>query len=245
MTTTPGAPSPPDESSPIAPVWHTVAVLVFLFAIAGLSAWRGSLAPVGNVSGNARLLSYAVVVAWEWLTVAFIAWGVRRRGYSLSAMIKGQWPRAGAFFRDLGISLAFLIGSNLILSLIQLALKSRANQAVRNLLPETGVEMAVWVLVAATAGFCEETIFRGYLQQQIGRFTHSAAAGIVFQAVVFGICHGYQGAKQMITISVYGGLFGLLALRMNSLRPGMLAHFIQDSAGGLALRWALKKMGRG
>jgi CAAX protease family protein len=245
MSTPPRAPSPHEETGLIAPSWHTATVIVFLLGIAGLSAWRGSLSPVGNVSGHARLANYAVVFVWEWLTVAFIAWGVRRRNFSLSSMISGSWPRAAAFFRDLGISILFLIGSNLVLGIIQFALKSRPNQAVRNLLPETPAEMVAWIFLAATAGFCEETIFRGYLQQQLGRMTRNATVGLVLQAVVFGICHGYQGIKQMITISVYGALFGLLAVRMRTLRPGMLAHFIQDSAGGLTLRWAFKKMGGG
>ncbi len=245
MTTAPGAPSSSEETALIAPAWHTAVVLVSLFAVAGLSAWRGALSPVGNVSGHARLANYGVVLVWEWLTVAFIAWGVRRRGYSLSSIISGSWPRASAFFRDLGFAILFLIGSNLILGLIQFALKSKMNQAVRNLLPETPLEMVAWIFLAATAGFCEETIFRGYLQQQFGRMTRNASAGLVLQAVIFGFCHGYQGIKPMVTISVYGALFGLLAMRMKSLRPGMLAHFIQDGASGLILRQVLKKLPAG
>jgi len=245
MTTAPGTPSSSEDTGLIAPAWHTAVVLVILLAVAGLSAWRMAMSPVGNMSGHTRLANYGVVVVWEWLTVAFIAWGVRRRSFSLSSMIRGSWPRASAFFRDLGIGIVFLLGSNLILSLIQIALKAQPNQAVRNLLPETPVEMVAWIFLAATAGFCEEAIFRGYLQQQFGRMTRNASAGLVLQAVIFGICHGYQGIKPVINITVYGALFGLLAVRMKSLRPGMLAHFIQDSAGGLILRQVLKKLPAG
>ena len=60
----------------------------------------------------------------------------------------------------------------------------------------------------------------------------------MLQGVFFGLCHGYQGAKSVVTLSVYGCLFGLLAQRRRSLRPGMIAHFLQDGAGGLAMREA-------
>jgi len=39
----------------------------------------------------------------------------------------------------------------------------------------------------------------------------------------------------MLTICVYGCLFGLLARWRGSLRPGMMAHFLQDGVGGLLL----------
>jgi hypothetical protein len=45
----------------------------------------------------------------------------------------------------------------------------------------------------------------------------------------------------MIVIAVYGCMFGSLAWWRKSLRPGMMAHFIQDAIGGLVLaKFALK-----
>jgi membrane protease YdiL (CAAX protease family) len=95
--------------------------------------------------------------------------------------------------------------------------------------------------LALTAGICEETIFRGYLQRQFTAWTRNAAAGIVLQGVVFGAAHAYQGLNQVILIAVYGCLFGLLALWRKSLRPGMMAHFVQDAIGGLMLAKYLPK----
>jgi membrane protease YdiL (CAAX protease family) len=242
MSEPPAAPSPVQETGLIAPAWHTAVLIVFMLGMAALSAWRGALSPVGNVTSHARLANYAIVLVWEWAAVAFIAWGVRRRGHQLKSLIGGAWPRPSAFFRDLGIAIVFLLCSVVILGAIQFALKSRPNQTVRNLLPQTAEEIAAWILLAATAGFCEEAIFRGYLQQQLGRMARNSDAGLVLQAVIFGACHSYQGWKQTISITVYGMLFGWLAQRLRSLRPGMVAHFLQDSVGGLALREAIKRM---
>ena len=59
--------------------------------------------------------------------------------------------------------------------------------------------MTVWVLLSISAGFCEEFVFRGYLQKQFFALTGSDAAAIAGQALIFGVAHGYQGVKGMIT----------------------------------------------
>jgi len=234
--------SPPEPAGLIAPGWHTAVVIIFLLALAALSAWRGALSPVGRVGANARAANYAVVFVWEWLTVAFIAWGVRKRGHGLSELVGGRWPTLSAFGRDLGISALFMLGSGVILGIIRWAMQDRPNPALLNLLPDSPAEMALWVVLSATAGFCEETIFRGYLQQQFAVLTGDKGAGAALQAIVFGACHGYQGAKSIVSIAVYGFLFGLLANYVKNLRPGMMAHFLQDSVAGLTGRALLKRI---
>jgi hypothetical protein len=94
-----------------------------------------------------------------------------------------------------------------------------------------------------TAGFCEEFIFRGYLLKQFYAITGSDAAAVAIQAVCFGIAHSYQGVKSMVTITVYGALFGILAVYRKSLRPGMIQHAMQDSFAGLGLA-LLKRLGK-
>ena len=63
----------------------------------------------------------------------------------------------------------------------------------------------------------------------------SRPAGVAVQALVFGASRGYQPVNFMIAIALFGGLFGLLAQWRRSLRPGMLAHFLQDGVLGLAM----------
>src|SRR5437667_41888 len=99
------------------------------------------------------------------------------------------------------------------------------------------LEFALFVALALTAGFCEEIIFRGYLQKQFAAASGITSIGIIAQGVLFGAAHGYQGTKLMFTIGVYGALFGILAAWRKSLRPGMMAHFLQDFISGLLLRF--------
>ena len=79
------------------------------------------------------------------------------------------------------------------------------------LTPGTKLELAVWFCMSATAGFCEEIIFRGYLQRQFAAITNSVLAGMLLSAAVFGASHGYEGVGRMVLIGIYGLMFGLLA----------------------------------
>ena len=87
-----------------------------------------------------------------------------------------------------------------------------------------------------TAGFCEETIFRGYLQKQFIAWTGNVPVGVLLSAAFFGACHIYQGAKAVVLIAVYGALFGVLAQWRKSMRPGMITHALHDTVSGLAVK---------
>jgi membrane protease YdiL (CAAX protease family) len=113
-------------------------------------------------------------------------------------------------------------------------------EAAKFLLPQTPAEMVVWVVLATSAGFCEELIFRGYLQRQFLALTQSAAAAVALQGIVFGLGHLYQGGRAAIVISVYGAMFGALAVMRKSLRPGMMQHATQDTVSGIAAHFLAK-----
>jgi len=214
----------------VAPAWHTVVLLLALMGLS-LAGSRSQSLPFAGAYGRAP--GYVLVMVVEWITIAFIWYGVSLRGFSLHDIIGGAWPRPLVVFRDLGIAVGFLIIASLILNGIGHLLKATPNEAIRNALPRSTIEMVLWVLLSLTAGFCEETIFRGYLQRQFAALTGSATGGIVLQGVAFGAGHGYQGWRYMLVIAVFGILFGLLVKWRHSLRPGMIAHALQDGVGGL------------
>ena len=112
-------------------------------------------------------------------------------------------------------------------------LKAAPPPGLRAMLPQSPFEMVLWVPLSLTGGFCEEVIFRGYLQRQFSVLTRSFVGAIALQAIAFGLSHGYQGWKMMSIIAIYGACFGWLAHWRRSLRPGMLGHALQDTAGGL------------
>jgi hypothetical protein len=95
--------------------------------------------------------------------------------------------------------------------------------------PHGVVEVALWFVVSISAGVCEETVFRGYFQQQISGWTGSQVVGVFGQAAIFGLCHAYQGWKKVALISVWGCVFGAFVWWRKGLRANMIAHAVLDS----------------
>jgi hypothetical protein len=226
--------SQPTASS-IAPAWHTIGVLLLLFGMVCLE---------GHVS--LRLPSYHFIIAAEWLVVFFIWLGSRWGGASLRTLAGDFAPTWRSILRDLGLAVAFLIVANVVLALessvLTRFLQGPSNEAMRAFLPQGGLESAVFLLLTITAGICEEIIFRGYLQRQFTGWTKSAALGIALQGILFGGYHAPLGLFSVITNAVGGALlYGTLAAWRRSLRPGMIAHTLNDALGGLVLaRFFLK-----
>jgi hypothetical protein len=52
---------------------------------------------------------------------------------------------------------------------------------------------------------------------------------------MFGAAHGYQGARNMVLLAVFGVLFSALAIVRRSLRAGIIAHSWHDLIAGLTL----------
>ena len=221
----------------IASPWHSAVVLLILIGMSFAGARSGGLP---GISAYGRAGGYLVVILSEWLTVAFIWYGVSRRGIRMAELVGGCWARPTDVLRDLGIGIAFLIvcGIGLVNGLGHL-LGVVENKAILQMLPQTRTEMILWCLMSLTAGFCEELTFRGYFQHQFSALTRSAMGGIVLQGIAFGAAHGYQGWKLMLSIAVFGTTLGLLAQWRRSLRPGMIAHFVQDAMGGLLARYLM------
>lgn len=228
-----------ERRAPLAGALHTAGLLLILLSAAGLmyfSAGRMRAAEHPN-----RLTFYFTTIAWEWFLTAYVLFGVRRHGNLLNEVTGAQWKTARELFRDLGVALLFWIGALVVLGLTASLLHFRGSrQSLSFLAPEGPAQVAAWILVCVTAGFCEETIFRGYLQKQFVAWTGNAPVGIVLSAAIFGVCHIYQGTKAVAVITVYGLMFGILAQWRKSMRPGMMTHALHDSVGGLAVRFLPK-----
>lgn len=223
---------------PVVPAWHTVVVLLILLGFSYLGSRQGN---IPGIKAHGRSGGYLLAIVMEWSITAFIWYEVRRRGGRMRDLVGGRWARFMDFLRDLGIAIGFLVICAVgVTNGVTHLLKASTPSSVRNLLPQGPKEIALYLLLALTAGFCEEVIFRGYLQRQFAALTHAITGGIVLQGIAFGAVHGYQGWKLMTAITVFGITFGLLATWRHSLRPGMIAHFVQDGVGGLLGRHLMR-----
>lgn len=248
------APDPPRSSIAIAPVWHTVVLIAAILAVSATGAARLP----GEHRAVHRLGTYGITAAMELALLAWVWLGLRLRKTPLRALLGAKRNDARSIALDIGIAAVFWMGSMMVLgtlaitwSVIAAAVthhpligangqptveQERTVRTLMQLAPANGAEMAAWAVLCVIAGFVEETVFRGYLQRQFTAWGKgSAAAGVVFSALIFGAAHGYEGARSMFLIAAFGALFSVLAIFRGNLRPGILAHCWHDLITGLAL----------
>jgi len=247
-------PSPPPAA--VAPVWHTVVLIVGILALSVQSASQFG----GKQAQFNRLSTYAVTASTELLMLGWVYFGLRLRRIPFGSLLGSFSSRLQSIAIDLGVAMVFWIGALMVLgtiglfwTIVEAAIRHRSLihpgqplspdpsqqqvlHTLSQLAPANGYEIAAWVLLCIIAGFVEEVIFRGYLYRQFLAWSRGAVvAGVVFSSVLFGAAHGYQGARNMVLLSIFGALFSLLALFRRSLRAGIIAHCWHDLFAGLTL----------
>jgi uncharacterized protein len=232
MESSVAAPSASGDYGRIANPLHTILVLAAQGGLVFRAMMRmDQMRAAVNVD---RVQIYERTMIFEWLMFGLVILGVWLNGSRLAAVLGSRWRSVSEILRDAGIGLAFLIVSVMLGSIVGAHTNGAAqNRAVQFLFPHGGVEITLWIFVSVTAGICEETIYRGYLQRQFTALTKNAPIGIILSAAVFGVSHAYQGFGHAIQIGLLGAMSGILAFWRKSVRPGMIAHALQDILGGL------------
>jgi hypothetical protein len=223
------------------PYWHTAALLLVLALLSWGNAKTNHAAQSG--SGHSHVRIYLATIAYEWLFTGYVWWGIRRAGGTLRELIGGRWRSVGDFLLDIVIALGVWIGALLVIAMAALAMGMNhagniedARRQIGFLAPQSTLEVILWICLSATAGFCEEVLFRGYFQKQFTRLLRCRWSALVVVSILFGLGHGYEGAQRMVLIALLGFAFGLMSLLRKSLRPAMMAHTLQDTISGLVLR---------
>lgn len=240
----------------VAPLWHTIVLVAVIVALSVQSASQlgGKLAQVN------RLSTYSVTALTELLMVGWILFGLWLRKTPFRSII-GSISGGFKFFAiDFAIAMVFWIGSLTVLgtigifwTVVEAAITHHALfkpgqpigpdpsqqqtlHTLTQLAPSNGLEIAAWIGLCVIAGFAEEIIFRGYLHRQFTAWSGGRiAVGVVLSALLFGAAHGYQGARNMVLLAVFGALFSGLALFRRNLRAGIIAHSWHDLVAGLLL----------
>ncbi len=222
---------PQSRSGPqrlIASPWHTLLVVV----LAALNAYRGVILAANARAGIApgRPYIYLRTILFEFLFLAIVILGLWLRGESLDTIFGQRWLSVGQVLRDLGLGVALLLASALLVSVLSGHQRGTpSNELISFLIPRTSVDMLLWMCVSVTAGICEEAIYRGYFQRQFIALTHSVSAGIVISAVLFGAEHAYQGVQRAFVIGAAAILSGMFVQWRGTVRPSMFAHMLQDA----------------
>jgi uncharacterized protein len=179
-------------------------------------------------SANPRvphLLLFSIVITFEWLTFAFSIW-------NSSPAFVGFVARVGRNKRALAVdSLVALLLATICFVVAPLVVRwlgPNGWPSLEGMRPHGGLEFSAWVLMALSAGICEETVYRGYLQQQFSGLTGRISLGMFTQALFFGLAHVYQGWKNMVLIFILGCILGGFAAWRKGLRANIIAHAAAD-----------------
>ena len=164
----------------------------------------------------------------------FVAW---KDGISL-------FPRIPVTARLVAMCAAVLAA---ILSMAELLLAARTPEErkrlwVKQIIPRTAAERAVWLLSSAVAGVTEEAIFRGVFFVLVSALTKSVIAGALISAIVFAIAHYRQGRKSVVMIGLFALLFQWLIIMSGSLVPAMAVHALYDMIRGLVAGRRLERL---
>jgi membrane protease YdiL (CAAX protease family) len=97
-------------------------------------------------------------------------------------------------------------------------------------LPRGSRERAWFAAMCVVVGVCEEIVFRGFLirffaEPPVGV---GLAAGVAVAAVIFGIDHGYQGVKGIVTTGVLALVFTAFFFGAGSLWLPIVVHTLLD-----------------
>jgi membrane protease YdiL (CAAX protease family) len=209
---------------------------------------------VANGDTRARTRTYQRALVFEWISalLALAAFGFdwsklnpKLLGLAdarlMQAFASGSDGARGAAF---GVLIGVLAGT---VGMIAVRMKARRRGArptadapqpwwrkllpdFTALLPSSTQERLLWVLVAISAGVCEEMVFRGWLLWMLhGQMGLSGAALIGVAAALFGLAHIYQRASGVILTAFAGALFCVLYVATGSLLVPIVLHIIVDA----------------
>ena len=216
-----GATPAASRSSPI-PAWAEILMVIATFC--GVREIPGI-----EYTGPAALIAST-------LLITFFLW-LRGDGWS-SLGLRGP-KNARDILKGAGMVVLVFLGAALTnaISMVVLGSLLGANAEREFMDVSTFPKYLVMMgIVWTTASFCEEMVFRGFLMNRTvevlgaGRFTWVLAA--LFQAVLFGLVHAYQGIGGILTTGLIGLTFGLLYLvARRNLWPTIFGHGLVNTFG--------------
>ena len=219
------------------PIWFRAIVSGILIALVAANVWPLLLVKLGvPLAATAEAIFLAFYVWWA-------AGGGpprRERAARAEAFRRGRlspvqwfWGVIGALFFAVTIHASIV----LLFRFVPFPMAAFRRGYDFSFIPSLHLKWLAIVVSATSAGICEETGFRGYMQRPIER-RHGAPVAILVSSLFFMALHltkDWATAGMVPIILGAGILLGLLAWSSGSLIPGMLGHVLMDI--GLFAYW--------
>lgn len=208
-----------------------VMVMGLLLQHAG-SAGNGAAASGQLASHRQAIPVYLGTIVMEWALFYYCWVGVDHYGGNLWTLSGGRWLSWKDVLLDMGILVPFLViweGTAYGISKLLAGTAGPGSaKTVDSLLPQSLIEILIWIATSITAGICEEMAFRVFLERQLHALSGNIAVAVLGQGLVFGLFHSYQGWRNVVVISALGTLYGALAVWRRNVRINIVAHAFTD-----------------
>ena len=220
-----------------------VAILIaFIYAeISTRAARRRTVA--GAPRNTLKTMTETILLLWGLGSVCLVCWIASGRdlaglGLNLPDLTGASAWRGWLSWATAGALTLFLLSQLLPLRTESgreaMATALSGMEGVDMIQPRTPVEHRRFQLMAVSAGWNEEIIFRGFLMGALALYLPLWVAALASMIVFIGF-HSYQGVSGMIRIiPITIGMTGLVVLS-GSLWPAILVHVAADMVGGLCL----------
>jgi membrane protease YdiL (CAAX protease family) len=215
---------------------------IIFFVLGVLLPWRGhlrlkKLLALPQMSSRERLLLYLSTITFQWLAVAITAWRSWVRGLALEEL--GLVVHGAERILLVAITGAGVLGGLQWFNLRRMGRSSGKAREFLQLLaerifPRSRKELAMFLALAATAGLCEEFLYRGFAMAALTRAGLPAWGVVLLSSVLFGLAHLYQGRGGLLSTLVIGTVFGTARIAYDGLLPAIVWHFAVDAVAGLA-----------
>lgn len=209
-----------------------------LIIIVGYPVWDHFYMKKINKHSIHKRKMYGEIIATQWILVIIFAtyWLLIKQPFNKIFFI--DEPLFSFHKEDIlaiGLGIGMSIGALILFVFFSKKVRSKvssvlADESIQFLIPKTLGERLLFFLVAITAGFCEEIIFRGVMVYYLSNlsFDLSMVTIGIISSVLFGIIHLYQGWKGVLQTTYLGGIFFFLFVATGNLWIPIVLHFIVD-----------------
>ena len=215
--------------------------LIFL-VLGALLPWRGyarmrQFMALPEVTGRDRVKLYLATILFQWILTLVVAWRAFARGLTLEDVAISGERSASVFV--VAVVGAVVIAAGHWANVRRMSRSDHPNLARlralgSRLFPRTPLETTLFVLLAATAGICEEFLFRGFVMGALIRPGLATWLVVVLSSAMFGIAHVYQGKGGSVGTGILGLLFAVVRITYHSLFPAVVWHAVLDIVAGIA-----------
>ena len=213
-----------------------IALLLFVQPLYDTLGFRRYVSDVedGKPLKTRELFIETIVRDWVALTMFLGVWIYLQRPFSDLGFVP---PGGTGFWLALGLVIAALFSILNSNKSVQDATSDEREGFRKKLgplqyfLPRDDRELKTFYGLSFTAGIVEEIIYRGFLIWYLALFMPIWAAAIA-SAVVFGICHSYQGLSGAFRTGFAGLIMGGLYLLSGSIWLPIIAHILGDALQG-------------